>query len=134
MIGIGIDLVQLTSFRHQLDDPATTFAEAIFTSAERDYCANAITKDPVVHYAGRYAAKEATVKALDAACAFAGITVPLLNLGTIEVIRDSVGRPSLRFHGAASQLAQKVGVDRAHLSITHEADYASAVVCLERLS
>jgi len=134
VIGIGIDLVQLASFKCQLDDPATTFAEATFTPAEREYCATSITKDPTLHYAARYAAKEAAVKALDAACALAGITVPLLNLGTIEVIRDPVGRPSLKFHGAASELAQTVGVDRAHLSITHEADYASAVVCLERLS
>ena len=134
IIGLGIDLVQLSSFQAQLADPATTFLEATFTEAERNYCEAAISRSPIQHLAVRYAAKEAAVKALDAACALAGIQSPLLNLGTIEVVRDAVGRPFLRFHADASDLAETVGVDRTHVSLTHEADFASAVVCLERIT
>jgi holo-[acyl-carrier protein] synthase len=134
IIGLGIDLVQISSFQAQLEDPATSFLDATFTEAERDYCRTAISRLPTQHLAARYAAKEAALKALDAACALAGVESAPLPLDAIEVVRDSRGRPYLCFHGAASELAEVAGVDRIHLSLTHETDYASAVVCLERIT
>ena len=134
IIGIGIDLVQIPAFKDQLSDPASSFLDTVFTKEERVYCENAISREPARHFAARYAAKEAAVKALDAACASAGLNPPLLNLGTIEVIRDDAGRPALQFHDDAKRLVEAAGADRAHLSISHEHDYANAMVVLERIS
>ena len=134
ILGIGIDLVQIPGFKDQISDPASSFVHSIFTEQERRYCEEAISRDASRHYAARYAAKEAAVKALDAACALAGISPPLLNLGTIEVIRDDSGRPSLLFHDSARKLMTAAGVDRAHVSISHENYYANAMVILERIS
>jgi holo-[acyl-carrier protein] synthase len=56
-----------------------------------------------------------------------------VSLRDIEVARDDVGRPWLRLHGELPLLAEKLGADRAWVSLSHDGDYATAVVALERL-
>jgi len=133
LLGLGIDLVHLPGFREQLSDTASSFVDATFTEAELRYADDAVSGDRVRHLAARYAAKEAALKALDQACAVRGIApspVPLLD---IEVARDDRGRPWLQLHNAAAALAEEAGVDRAHLSLTHDGESAAVVVILERL-
>ncbi len=133
ILGTGVDLVHVSSFADQLGDKKSSFAAATFTAAELRYSEQAPSRRPAQHLAVRFAAKEAAIKALDSACARAGITVAALDLRELEVARDDQGRPSLRLHGAVEALAAQLGVDRAWISLSHDADYATAQVVLERL-
>lgn len=133
ILGIGVDLVDVPSFAEQLADLASTFAEATFTPGEQAYAAGAVSREPSRHLAARFAAKEAGLKALDAACARAGVTPPRLGLLELEVLRDEAGRPQLALTGEALALATRVGVDRVHLSLSHDGRSAVAFVVLERL-
>lgn len=134
LVGIGIDVVQVQELAAQLADRASRFVEATFTPAEVAYSRTAASGEPARHLAVRYAAKEAAVKAFDLACAGAGIPGETLHLADIEVARDDAGRPWLRLHGPVSKLAERLGADRAWLSMSHDGDYATAVVALERLA
>lgn len=107
---------------------------AAFTAGELAYNNTAVSGDRPRHLAARFAAKEAATKAFDLACAAVGITPGAINLKEIEVTRDAAGRPWLSLHGSASRLADEIGADRAWLSLSHDGDYAAAVVALERLS
>ncbi len=134
ILGTGIDLVHIPSFADQLGDGVSEFVRATFTSEEVAFSESAPSRRPAQHLAARFAAKEAAVKALDSACARIGIAPPAVSLRDIAIVRDSSGRPSLQFHGAASAVAASAGVDRVWVSMTHDADYAAATVTLERLA
>ncbi|MCB9685720.1 MAG: holo-ACP synthase [Alphaproteobacteria bacterium] len=133
ILGVGVDLVDVPGFAEQLADRASTFVEQTFSDRERAYADQAPSREPERHLAARYAAKEAALKAMDAACARAGIQPPRVALGEIEVLRDGRGRPSLGLSGAAAALATALGVDRVHLSLSHDGRSAIAMVVLERL-
>ncbi len=79
----------------------------------------------VAHLAGLFAAKEATMKALGTGWAQG------IGFHQIEVVRRPGGAPALELHGAARERARLLGVDTLHLSITHDARAAAAVVILE---
>ena len=134
ILGVGIDLVHVSAFADQLSDRLSQFVNATFTAEEIAYCESATSRRPAQHLAARFAAKEAAVKALDAACARVGIMQPRVNLRDIEVERDREGRPSLQFRGSAGAVAVNAGVDRAWVSLSHDGDYATAVVTLERMA
>jgi len=132
LIGLGTDLVAVPALAAQLADSASHFSAATFTAGELAYSRGTPAHDPARHLAARFAAKEATLKALDAACAIAGVQPGVVPMVEIEVVIDSRGRPSLRLHGRASTLAAELGADRVWVSLTHDGDYAQAVVALER--
>jgi holo-[acyl-carrier protein] synthase len=132
--GIGIDLVCVSAFANQLADPASSFAAATFTPAEIAYSTTATSREPARHLAARYAAKEAAIKALDCACAGAGVEHAPIPLREIEVTRDKLGRPALALHGAALMLAERLRLDRAFVSLSHDGDHAIAQVLFERLA
>ena len=133
IVGLGTDLVELSGFSSQLDDAASHFTRRTFTADEVTYCQGAISRQPTRHLAARYAAKEAAIKALDVACVRLGIEPSSLDYREIEVCRDDRGRPSLRLHGDAAKLADEVGADRAWVTLSHDGDYATAVVLFERI-
>jgi holo-[acyl-carrier protein] synthase len=93
----------------------------ILTTLER--AAFARRRDRAAALAGRWAAKEAAVKA------FGGRAGALWH--DFEVTRGILGEPEMRFHGRAAVAARQLGVVRAHVSITHDAGVAAAVVVLE---
>lgn len=134
ILGIGFDVVDLEGFARQLDDAASAFLRTCFTPDEVQYASEAISRNPAQHLGVRYAAKEATLKALDSACALAGIHPPTVPLQSIEVQRDASGRPKLVLHDRARELAATIGVDRALVSLSHDGPYAGAMVILERIS
>ena len=135
ILGLGIDLVDVSAFDAQLSDPATHFLAATFTKGELQYARAAPSGDPVRHLAARYAAKEAAVKALDVACARAGLEdQPLMPLKAIEVVCDDRGRPRLELYGPAADLAARLGADRTWVSISHDGNAAVATVVMERLA
>jgi holo-[acyl-carrier protein] synthase len=119
----GIDLVDVAEFRAVLEKH-DGFAERLFTAGERAYCDS--QKDPAVHLAARFAAKEAVLKALGTGLPAVGIDGRLLE---IEVTRDG-GRPKLRLHGRAERSARRRGVRSTALSLSHTRDAAVASVVM----
>jgi holo-[acyl-carrier protein] synthase len=81
--------------------------------------------EPAIHYAARFAAKEAAVKALGTG--FAGD----VGFADVEVTRLASGQPQLRFHGGAARRVAALGVTQAWVSLTHTGDHAVAQVLLE---
>lgn len=121
--GIGIDLVEVARVRDLLEKHGARFKAKTFTEAERAYCD--ACADPAMHYAARFAAKEAAAKALGAGFA-EGVT-----WRDIEVTRAANGRPALRLHGGAAERAAALGAGAFHLSLTHTRELAQAQVLLE---
>jgi holo-[acyl-carrier protein] synthase len=99
------------------------FLDRVYTGAEQAYCLR--KRRSAESLAARFAAKEAGAKALGT-----GISRGVTWL-EIEVIREPSGRPALRFHGRAAELAARMGVARAALSLSHTAGLAMASVVLE---
>jgi len=95
----------------------------VYTSAEQAYCLK--KRKAAESLAARFAAKEAGAKALGTGISH-GVTWV-----EIEVVREPGGRPTLRFHGRAAAMAQKLNARRAALSLTHSANLAMASVVLE---
>jgi holo-[acyl-carrier protein] synthase len=118
MIGLGIDAVDITRFREVLTRwPSLT--ERLFTAAERSYAER--LADPTPSLAARFAAKEATMKAL-------GVGLGAFRWQDVEVVRSETGRPFLVVSGGAAALASEQGVGNWHVSLTHTSDLAGAVV------
>lgn len=118
MIGIGIDAVDVDRFRSALSR-TPSLASRLFTDAERASVAG--SADPAPRLAARFAAKEATMKAL-------GVGLGAFAFHDVEVVRAEGGAPSLRVSGAASDLAASRGVTTWLVSLTHTAAVAGAVV------
>jgi holo-[acyl-carrier protein] synthase len=121
MIGVGVDLVDVTRFRRVLERRAR-IGERLFTDAERRYAEAA--HDPSERLAARFAAKEAVMKVL-------GVGVGEVRFRDIEVVKHRTGRPSLRLHGRAAERAGEVGATTWHLSLSHIGTVAEAVVVAE---
>ena len=117
--GLGVDIVEIDRMREALRRHPR-MKERIFSADERAYCES--RNRPEVHYALRFAAKEAVLKALGTG--FAG-----MSFQDVEVIRDGTGRPSPKLHGRAAEVAEEIGVVEMHLSLsyTHTTAVASAV-------
>jgi holo-[acyl-carrier protein] synthase len=123
IIGSGIDMVEIQRIRHSMDRFGSRFLNRIYTADEQAYCLR--KRNAAESFAARFAAKEAGAKALGT-----GITHGV-NWLEIEVVRELSGRPTLRFHGRAAQIAARLGFARAALSVTHTAELAAASVVLE---
>ncbi len=122
IIGIGTDLARSDRFCKFLD-PDNRVLERIFSESERAYALR--KRDPVPHFAARFAAKEAFLKALGT-----GLRDGLA-WQQVCVVLDSLGCPSLELSGRAAELMVERGARKAHLSYSHDGDYAVATVVLE---
>ena len=118
MIGIGTDLVDVERFRRSLDR-TPGLRRRLFRPDERSYAEQA--SDPAVRLAARFAAKEATLKAL-------GLGLGAMVFYDIEVVRDDLGPPSLVLHGKALEVAQRAGVTRWLITLSHTDQLAQATV------
>jgi len=121
--GLGVDIVEIDRMREALRRHPR-MRERVFSAEERAYCDK--RNKPEVHYALRFAAKEAVLKALGTG--FAG-----MSFQDVEVVRDAGGRPSPSLHGRAAEVAGELGVIEMHLSLsyTHTTAVASAVAITE---
>jgi len=129
VIGIGLDVVDAGPFAEQLGDPASGFVTATYRTAER----RNLPAEParrVLHLAGRFAAKEAFVKAWSSTRRGQPPALQQLDLRDIEVVEDGFGRPALRLHGEV-RAALPDPAPTLHLSISHDGAVAAAVVVLE---
>jgi holo-[acyl-carrier protein] synthase len=120
----GIDLVPVSKIKEiMLRSPG--FSEEIFTPDEREYCLS--RPDPYIHFAGRFAAKEACLKALGTGLSAIGIDG---SLKEIEVLPDKVGRPVLSISGWTAKIGNRKNIDQFTVSISHSGDFAVASVVL----
>ena len=123
ILGIGLDLVEVARVRASVRRSGERFAKRVFTPDEIAYCAGRARK--FEHLAARFAAKEATLKALGT-----GIT-GWASMQEVEVVHDAAGRPEIRLRGGVLRRARSLGVKATHLSISHTEGVAAAVVVLE---
>jgi len=121
--GIGLDVTEVARIRASTERHGDRFLRKIYTSAEVTYCQARTRK--YEHLAARFAAKEAVLKALGTGVA-QGTT-----LKQVEVTNDDNGKPGILLHGVARQMAQKLGVSRVHVSISHTETLAIAQVVME---
>ena len=122
IVGIGIDLVDIERFRTSLQR-TPSMRERLFTPAELRYVEP--KADPVPSLAARFAAREAGMKSL-------GLGLGAFGFHEAWVERAESGEPSLIITGRALELADRAGVARWHLSLTHSASTAGAYVVAER--
>ena len=123
IVGLGIDLVEIARMGQSLSRHEGALKTRVFTAAEREYCEQQAR--PEVHYAARFAAKEAFSKALGT-----GIGEDA-SWQEIEVVSDSRGKPALVVTGAARARMQALGGEGVHVSLTHTESTAGAVVVIE---
>ena len=117
-VGLGVDIVEIARMR-AIIRRSPAFVPRVFSEDERAYCD--ATASPETHYALRFAAKEAVVKALGT-----GFTRGI-GVRDIEVRRASNGRPMVRLSGAAKRIAQEIGVREIPISLTYT--HTEAVAC-----
>lgn len=123
IVGTGIDLIEIERIQQSVDRFGKRFLDRIYTPAEQAYCLR--KRRSAESLAARFAAKEAAAKALGT-----GISRGVSWL-EIEVTRAPGGRPGLLLSGRALQIAERLGVACALLSLTHSTTVAMASVVLE---
>lgn len=117
LAGIGVDMLEIARMQHALDE-RPYFIRRLFTEDERMYCEH--TARPAEHYAGRFAAREAVLKALGLGFGNG------VGIGDVSVMRDDSGRPRVLLAGRAAEVAREQGVREVALSISHTHDVAVA--------
>jgi holo-[acyl-carrier protein] synthase len=123
IVSIGIDIIEVRRVAETISR-TPRFAERVFTDAERAYCESRGAA-AAQHYAARFAAKEAALKALQTGWS-GGISWQ-----DVEVSGKDSGAPVILFHGRARELYEASGANAAHLSIAHTTEHAVAEVILE---
>lgn len=143
IVGVGVDVVAVPGFAEQLARPGTAFARA-FTPGERRDCAGTRARDgsaapsraraeQAAHFAARWAAKEAVIKAWSAGVFGGPPVLPEAEMREIEVVTDAWGRPSVRLRGeVAAAVRESLGEIAIHVSLSHDGDMAAAYVVIER--
>lgn len=123
IVGIGTDVIEVKRVQEAIEKYGDRFLRRIFTETEIEYCST--KKAAALHYAGRFASKEAAFKALERG--WGGE----LSWKEIEITNEPSGAPRLHFYGKALETANQKKVNAAHVSISHIQDLATAVVVLE---
>ncbi|MFZ0394915.1 MAG: holo-ACP synthase [Terracidiphilus sp.] len=123
IVGTGIDAVEIERIEQAIERYGERFLNRVYTAGEQEYCRR--KRSSAESFAGRFAAKEAGAKALGTGIS-RGVTWT-----EIEVARERGGRPTIEFHGRAQEIAARLGVRNAALSLTHTKMLAMASVVLE---
>ena len=118
-----MDIAEVDRIQAAIERHGETFLRRLYTESERDYCEQ--FRNKYERYAGRFAAKEAAMKALGTGWRRGVRWVDL------EVVRENSGRPTLALSGEAAKIAQQLGVKHIALSITHTKVQALAQVIFE---
>jgi holo-[acyl-carrier protein] synthase len=118
VISQGIDIVECARIERVWRDHPKAFLDRVYTPAEQEYCVNC--KTPVVRLAGRFAAKEAVLKALGTGWR-GGI-----EFRDIETLPDPLGKPLVTLHRKTADLSRTLGIEHILISISHAGEYAIA--------
>jgi holo-[acyl-carrier protein] synthase len=123
IVGLGVDITEVSRIEATIARHGATFLKRVFTPSEISYCER--HRNRAERFAGRFAAKEATMKALGTGWARG---VRWLD---IEVVREPSGKPTLKLSGASQEIANRLGVKHIALTITHTGNTALAQVIFE---
>ena len=123
IIGTGVDIAEVERIQGAIERHGEVFLRRIYTAREREYCEQ--FKNKYERYAGRFAAKEAAMKALGTGWNHG------VRWRDCEVVRMPGGRPTMTFHGRAGEFAARLGAKNVALSLSHTAEQAIAQVILE---
>lgn len=118
VIGIGTDIVECLRIAKMIERHGEMFINRVYTELEIAYCRE--RKEATQHYAGRWAAKEAVLKAIGTGW------VKGISWRDVEVRNDRAGRPSIRFRGEARDKVEQLGIGRMLISISHCRSHATA--------
>jgi holo-[acyl-carrier protein] synthase len=118
VFGIGVDIVETARIERSIERFGERFLKRVFTDGEREYCG--AMPAPARHYAARFAAKEAMSKAFGT-----GIGKDV-GWRDVEVKRKESGEPYIVLHGAAGEMAERLQVAQALISLSHSDHYAVA--------
>ena len=123
IVGLGIDHIEIERVARVWKRHGERFGRRVYTRAEWAYCLS--RPHPAQSLAGRFAAKEAAMKAL-------GLGWPGgIAYRDIEITREPTGKPGLRFSNRAARCASTIGMSRAVVSMTHDRTHSSATVIIE---
>jgi holo-[acyl-carrier protein] synthase len=120
---MGVDLAEVARVQAAIERRGDKFLARIYTPKERAYCER--FRNKYERYAGRFAAKEAAMKALGTGWRRG------VRWADLEVVREPGGRPTMTFHGQAKSIAERLGAKHVALSITHTGTLAFAQVIFE---
>jgi len=123
IVGTGVDLAEVPRIRSSIERYGARFIDRIYTPAEIAYVERKANR--YERYAARFAAKEAGMKAIGTGWRRG------VRWQDFEVANLATGKPTLRLHGVAAQVALRLGVKNISLSMTHTAELAMAHVILE---
>ena len=123
IVGLGVDITEVDRIEAAIERRGRPFLERLFTPAEITYCET--HRHRAERFAGRFAAKEAAMKALGT-----GWTRGVRWVD-IEVVREPGGKPKLKLSGESRSIADCLGVKNVALTITHTGNTALAVVVFE---
>ena len=123
IVGVGIDSVSISRIAGLIDRFGRRFLEKVFT--ENEISEGLERRNAAQYFAARFAAREAFFKALGTGW---GRGIPLKE---VSVAREESGRPRLSLSSRALEAAESRGTSISHLSLSHEADIAQAIVILE---
>jgi holo-[acyl-carrier protein] synthase len=123
IVGLGLDIAEIDRIEAAIARHGAPFLERLYTPREVSYCEK--HRNKFERYAGRFAAKEAAMKALGTGWRHG------VRWRDIEVVREPSGKPSLHLEGVAREFADRMGVKNISLTITHSGNFALAQVIFE---
>ena len=118
IVGIGTDIVECLRIAKMIERYGEQFINRVYTQHEIEYCSKRGSASQ--HYSGRWAAKEAVLKALGTGW------VRGISWRDIEVRNDASGKPSIRLAGGAREVCEKMEISQMQISISHCRSHATA--------
>lgn len=118
IVGLGTDIVEVSRISNMIERHGDSFVNRIFTPGEVAYCRQ--RKFSAEPFAGRWAAKEAVMKALGTGF------IQGTHFQEIEVVTEESGRPRVVLHGSTADLAKELGIDEILVTMSHCREYATA--------
>jgi len=122
IFGIGTDIIEVERIQKVMERDIG-FRDKIFTPHEIEYCEK--MRHKYQHYAGRFSAKEAFLKAIGTGWRYG------IRFGDIEVTHDELGKPEINTYGKAKEWVESESVSNIHVSLSHLKEMATAVVVIE---
>lgn len=122
--GTGVDIIECSRIQKVMERDLG-FKDKIFTPGEIEYCESK-NRNKFQHYAARFSAKEAVMKAIGTGWRFG------IRFADIEVYHNELGQPFIRLHGKAKELAEQEGFSKIHVSLSHVKELTTATVIIER--
>ena len=118
IVGLGTDIVEVSRIDKMIERHGTSFINRIFTPGEIAYCQQ--RKFSAEPFAGRWAAKEAVMKALGTGF------IQGTHFQEIEIVTEQSGRPRVELHGSTAELARQLGIGEILVTMSHCREYATA--------